>query len=192
MKRKNLQMKYLLPLLAVLLLLVPSFQSAVAPDQKPEFKVIKAGHAPTPFLPSQIRNGCPEGRKIVFQVESFGKALMFQSIEFLTCQESKVVFELVTKGVDGKQMGSRKMTTGTWQDLQSHASYPKTNTIITSESYTTPAGTFDCLLYTVTGESATKRFWFAKEMPGPPLAFEEISNDKVTMKMVMLKTGLKK
>jgi hypothetical protein len=192
MKRKKPQMKRLLPVLAVMLLLAPSYPSTAAPAQQSGSIVIKADHAPTPFSAEQIRSGCPKGRKIVFQVESSGKALMFQSVEFLTCEKDKVVYEIVTRGVDGKQMGPRKMITGTWEDLQSHTSFPKDQTIITSESYTAPAGTFDCLRYTVTGKSGVKRFWFAKTMPGPPLAFEEKVNDRVTMKMAMLKTGLEK
>ncbi|MCP4147652.1 MAG: hypothetical protein GY757_07870 [bacterium] len=192
MKTKKLQIKHLLPVLAVMMMLLPAYQSEAAPDKQAESHKMQPDHAPTPFSAAQIRSGCPEGRKIVFQVESFGKSLMIQSIEFLTCQEKKVVYEIVTKGVDGKKMGPRKMITGNWKDLQAHASFPKAETVITNDTYTAPAGTFDCRLYTITGKTNTKRLWFAKEMPGPPLAFEEEANKQITMKMIMLKTGLKK
>ena len=85
------------------------------------------------------------------------------------------------------------MTTGEWKDLQAHASFPEKQTTIQKESFTVPAGTFDCWRYEVTlekdGKTNVQRYWFAVNLPGPPICFEETANDRVVYKMTMLKTG---
>ncbi|UCH93220.1 MAG: hypothetical protein JSV88_23460 [Candidatus Aminicenantes bacterium] len=167
--------------------------SGAALDKPPESNRMKPDHAPTPFSAEQIRQGCPRDRKIVFQVEAFGQPVIFQTLTFVSVYEEKVVFESVTTGMDGKQRGAKKMTVGTWKDLQSHASFPGARTKIQSESFTVPAGTFDCWRYEVTlkkgNQTNVQRYWFAKKLPGPPICFEETANGRVAYKMTMLKTG---
>lgn len=163
-------------------------------DMPPASNKMQPDHAPTPFSAEQIQKACPRNRKIVFQMETFGQTVMFQTLTFLSVEESKMVFEAVTTGTDGKQMGPRKMTTGVWSDLQAHASFPAAQTEIRTESITTPAGTFDCWLYVVTDKknsnALVQRYWFAKKLPGPPVVYEEVQGERVVSKLIMLKTGL--
>jgi hypothetical protein len=190
MKKIKISIQIILVVLLSVLLL-----PATASEQPIESNRMQSDHAPTPFNAQEIYEGCPRGRKIIFQLETFGKAIMFQSLEFQTVEKDEVVFESITKGSDGKQLGSRKLTVGKWKDLQTHASFPKNQTVITSESYTTPAGTFDCWLYTISDKKKkknVKRLWFAKKLPGPPVCYEEKQDGKVTFKMTMLKTGFGK
>jgi len=159
----------------------------------PDSNRMKPDYAPTPFSAEEIRKGCPRNRKIVYQVETFGQPVVFQTMTFVTVSQQEVVVENVTKGVDGKRIGSRQMITGKWGDFQAHASFPQAKTMITRESYTVPAGTFDCWRYEVTtekeGKSNIQRYWFALDMPGPPICFEERLDGKLAYKMTMLKTG---
>jgi hypothetical protein len=179
----------------IAVLLSISFLGLSASDQPIESNRIQPDHAPTPFSAEEIYKGCPQGRKIVFQLETFGKAVMFQSLEFQMVEKDEVVFESITKDAGGKQIGSRKMTVGKWKDLQAHASFLKDETVITTESFTTSAGTFECWLYTISSKTKkknVKRLWFAKKLPGPPICYEEKQDGTVIFKMTMLKTGLEK
>jgi hypothetical protein len=195
MKRKYCNLNLSTVFLAVVLLVVlPSQGLGADSNQPPEANRMQPDQAPTPFSAAEIRTGCPRNRKIVYQVETFGQPLVFQSLTFVSVYEEKVVFESITTGIDGKRIGSRRMTTGTWKDLQAHASFPRAGTTIRKESYTVPAGTFDCWRYEVTlskdGKTDIQRYWFAINLPGPPVYFEESVDGEVAYKMTMLKTGL--
>ena len=196
MSKKYYEANLLAVFLAVVVLLVVFPGQGLEPgsNQPPETNRMQPDHAPTPFSAAEIRTGCPRNRKIVFQVETFGQAVSFQTLTFVSVYEEKVVFESITTGMDGKRIGSKRMTTGTWQDLQAHASFPQARTTIQKESYTVPAGTFDCWRYEVTqakdGKTDIQRYWFALTLPGPPICVEETVDGKVAYKMTMLKTGL--
>lgn len=92
----------------MLLAWVPGQAALPGADKPPESNRMQPDHAPTPFSAAEIREGCPRKRKIVFQIETFGQTVMFQSLTFLTVEEKEVVFEAVNTGSDGKQMGPEK------------------------------------------------------------------------------------
>ena len=192
-KHFNTNLLAVLLLAFVLLMVFPGVPVPADSNKPPGTNRMKPDHAPTPFSAEEIYKGCPRGRKIVYQVETFGQPVSFQTLEFVTVHEDKVVYESVTKGMDGKQQGPRRMTTGTWKDLQAHASFPGKQTTIKKESFTVPAGTFDCWRYEVTlekgGKTSVQRYWFAVNLPGPPVCVEETVDNRVVFKMTMLKTG---
>ena len=196
MNRKFLDVNLLAVLLAmaVLWVLFPGNWLKADSNLPPETNRLQADYAPTPFSAAEIRSGCPRNRKVIFQVETFGQPVVFQTLTFVSVYEEKVVYESVITGMDGKRIGSKRMTTGTWKDLQSHASFPLAQTKIRKESYTVPAGTFECWRYEVTlgkdGKTDIQRLWFAINLPGPPICFEETIDGKVVYKLTMLKTGL--
>ena len=193
LKHFNTNLLAVLLLVFVLLMVFPGQVMPADANKPPEANRMKPDHAPTPFSAKEIYAGCPRGREIVFQVETFGQPVIFQALTFVTVHEDKVVFESVTTGMDGKQQGPRRVTTGTWKDLQEHASFPEKQTTIQKESFTVPAGTFDCWRYEVTlgkdGKTNVQRYWFAINLPGPPICFEETVDGRVAYKMTMLKTG---
>jgi hypothetical protein len=179
--------------IATLFVLLVIGQLTGVETRKPaEANRMESGHAPTPFSAEEIRSGCPKGRKIVFQVEMFGKPLLFRTTEFVSADEKGTVMETLTKGSDGKQIGKRQMVIAKWKELQAHASFPEARTEIRTEKYTTPAGTFDCWLYTVketkAGKTNEKRLWFAISLPGPPVCYEEKADGRLTYRLIMLKT----
>lgn len=178
---------------AVVLLLAAGGSWINASDMPPASNKMKPDHAPTPFSAAEIRSGCPLNRKIVFQVETFGKPVFFQTMIFDVPKDEGTSIESFTKTADGKPVGKRQFIISKWTDLQAHASFPAKETVITSEKYSTPAGTFDCWLYTVstekTGKKSVKKLWFAKNLAGPPVGYEDSVDGKITYKMVMLKTG---
>jgi len=162
-----------------------------ATNLPPESNRMQAGYAPTPYSAEQIRDASPKGRKIVFQVEMWGKPMLFRTMTFITSKPTEMAVENDTTGLDGKRVGTKQIIVGSWTDLQSHASFPSENTLITTATITVPAGSFDCWLYEVSttkdGKSSVQKYWFAKNLPGPPVCLEESAQDKLVYKMVLLK-----
>ncbi len=190
----NLRIQIIFPVtLIIAALFINGHLTGAGPKKPPETNRMKPDHAPTPFSAEEIRSGCPRGRKIVFQVEVFGKPLLYRTITFVTVNPEDTVFETVTTGMDGKKIGKKRMTIAKWKDLQAHASFPGKQTETRSENHTTPAGTFDCWLYIITsqkdGKKNVRRYWFAKSLPGPPVYVEETVDGRLAYKMTMLKTG---
>lgn len=192
-KKKLPAVFFLIFAMFAVIMFFPGVPMEAESNKPPEANRMKPDHAPTPFSAEAIYAGCPRDRKIVYQVETLGQPVIFQTIKFVTVYEDEVVFETVTTGMDGKQRGPKRMTTGKWKDLQAHASFPEKQTSIRKVSFTVPAGTFDCWLYEVTlekdGKTSVQKYWFAINLPGPPVCFEETANDRVAYKMTMLKTG---
>lgn len=132
----------------------------------------RAGDAPTPFSASEIRNGCPEGRRVMIEYDEAGE-ITYLSTSFENCDDSAADFVNQPVDHDGKPTGDEQRFRAAWSDLQGHASFPDGVTSISRQSLTTPAGQFDCLLYTVTDGNDIKQLWFAVDRPGLPLATRE-------------------
>lgn len=156
----------------------------------PEKNRMKPDHAPTPFNAAEIRDGSPNGRTTKYRIEMAGKPDVFQVSTFANGDREATSFESITLDIEGKQLGEKQTSRAKWEELQAHASFPQANTQIHTESYTTPAGTFDCWLYVVTlekeGRKDIKRFWFAKSLPGPPICYEQTVNDKRVFRMTLV------
>jgi hypothetical protein len=172
--------------------IVPGCLWAEGTRKPPDSNRMEPGYAPTPFSAAEIHAACPRGRTIVFQVETFEKPLLFQTLTFGTETSDGANFESVVTGADGKPIGKRQAGMATWTELQSHASFPEAQTVITSTKFTTSLGTFDCWLYTIKpekgGKGSEKRYRFAKSMPGPPVCFDETLDGRVIYRMTMLKS----
>jgi hypothetical protein len=128
---------------------------------------MRPDHAPTPFSAAEIRAGCPAGRTSVYLIHVPLSQPVYQTLRFLGGDAGHAELELVTEG----EKPSR--TRAPWTELQSHASFPAAATGITRETVRTPAGRFDCWLYTVrtsqNGKIRVTRLYFARDLPGPPV-----------------------
>ncbi len=156
----------------------------------PEKNRMKPDHAPTPFSAAEIREGCPNGRTTKYRIEMAGKPGVFQVSTFVNGDREATSFEAITLDMKGKQVGEKQTARAKWEELQAHASFPQAMTRISTESHTTPAGTFDCWLYVVTsekeGKKEVKRFWFAKSLPGPPICCEQTVNGNRVFRMTLV------
>jgi len=76
-------------------------------------------------------------------------------------------------------------------ELQAHASFPSKDTHIFEDRCQVPAGSFDCWVYRVrrreNGKLHELRYWFAKELPGPPVLLEEERAGTRTLTMTLLR-----
>ncbi len=165
-------------LLASLLVAAPADEKRLEPD-----------HAPTPFTAAEIRTGCPEGRMAVYLLEAPGREAIKQTMRFLKCDEEGADLEVARAKKDGTAIGKPVTQRGTWKEFQAHGSFPEKATKVTEEAIETPAGKFDCWLYTVTeeeeGSKSVQRLWFAKKLAGPPVKMTTEIDGKVVSTMTL-------
>jgi hypothetical protein len=169
----------------------PLLPAAPADDRPPASNRLKPDHAPTPFSADEIRRGCPDGRTTRYKIEANNRPTVYQQSTFFNSTAEGTSFRAWQENEQGQPMGDPMESSATWKELQAHASFPETSTSISVESYTTPAGTFDCWLYVVTTEKDNQRhvdrFWFARSLPGPPLCYEKAVNGKMAYRMTMIR-----
>ncbi|HEY4060107.1 MAG TPA: hypothetical protein VGM39_26010 [Kofleriaceae bacterium] len=143
--------------------------------------------APMLFTVDQLRAGCPQGRKIELRIEMAGKPAVVEDWEFIKVDKVGATIHSVTHGEDGEPI-SEETSTSKWTDLHQHAKFPAATTTIDDKvELTIPAGTYTTRLYTVTDGATTKRFWFAVDLPGPPVQFSTETNGTLVMRAMMVR-----
>jgi len=174
----------------IVLCLIVTGLLAGNPDKPPDKNRMKPDHAPTPFSAEEIREGCPSGRTSKYLIEVAGNPNSFQVVTFVNGDKDGTGFESITLGHEGAQVGEKQTADARWDELQFHASFPEADTRISSESYTTPAGKFDCWHYVVKKDKEEKKgvshYWFAKSLPGAPIFMEQIIDGKSVFKMTLV------
>jgi hypothetical protein len=150
---------------------------------KPENR-LSPDHAPTPFSAAELRTGCGAGRRFVVEMWRPGHEVVFQGTEFVDADEEGATMRAWNQDETGKRLSQVITRRVTWRELQKHASFESLRTRIDEQELVTPAGRFDCWRYTVTGSagesSSVDRLWFAKDVPGMPVLFEqEIDGERV-------------
>lgn len=146
----------------------------------------------TPYTAAQIASACPAGRKLKLAVEIEGEK-QFQILEFKTVTATGATIIATMVDDKGVETGDREESVVSWEELKTHAEFPQSRTKRTDGEIETPAGKFACWIYTVAGEVDDPEmgdtvFWFAKELPGPPVKIEARKKDNksaaYTMTMV--------
>lgn len=127
-----------------------------------------------PFTVAEIREGCPPGRKMVFRISEKDKPDVLHTIEFVKSDATGTDFRTTDADAAGKVVKSAD-NHATWEELRSHAEFPKDKTAITHRTTVHPLGTLEVLVYKVTeGEGADAEvttYHFAKKIPGPPITY---------------------
>ena len=125
--------------------------------------------APTPYTADQIREASPAGRRYEWTHEEKGKPTTRRVVTFREVDGASAELETTVLDETGHTTGEAQRKRATGVELRDHASFPRQSVVISDETITVPAGTFDCRLYTVTGGEVVSRFWFAKTLPGAPV-----------------------
>lgn len=145
-----------------------------------------AEFAPQLFTVEQLRAGNAKGRTIELQIEVDGKSTI-EHWEFTEVTETAATIHSITRDPAGTVLADE---TGTqpWTELHKHGQFPAATTRIDNDvEVTVPAGTFKTRLYTVTADGSVRKFWFAAELPGPPVQFTTEKDGKVVMRAQMLR-----
>jgi hypothetical protein len=159
---------------------------AAAAKGPPVENRMRPDHAPTPFSAAEIREGCPAGRVSIFRVESPTGGESLLAFRFQGGDEESSKLEIVTTDLEGEELSPPRAGGSKWTELQAHASYPADGTTITTEMLTTPAGTFECWLYTVSRGELTTKAWFAKDLPGPPVQSITTKGETEQVRMTLI------
>jgi hypothetical protein len=143
--------------------------------------------APQLFTVEQLRAGMSKGRIIELRMEADGKPTAIEHWEVTAAGDEGATIHSSTRDEAGKVLAD---DTGTskWEELHAHAQFPAAATTIEDNvALTVPAGSFTTRLYTVQADGSTRRFWFAVDLPGPPVQFTTETAGKVVQRAQMLR-----
>jgi hypothetical protein len=143
-------------------------------------------HLPTPFTAAQIRDTCRPGRTLRVRLERAGADPVLRIVRYVAADADEGEQEAWVEGPDGLPAGAAERSRATWLELQEHASFPEATTTRDEERISIPAGTFDCLRYVREDGDGTWRFWFARDLPGQPVRFEQEVRGQVVFRMTLL------
>jgi hypothetical protein len=141
--------------------------------------------APYPYSVYQIRAGCPYGRSIEYRIEKAGETPIVERWSFAPVDGETVNVTTETFDAVGNSAGPPKTESAKWAALHEHARFPQSATTIQDETLSLPAGTFDCMRYTVTKGDVVRTYWFARSLPGPPVKLEITKGGTTVMTMTM-------
>jgi hypothetical protein len=132
--------------------------------------------APRPFTMEQLRDGIPRGTVIRLRVETAGQPTVEQEWTFTAVDAASATIASKVFGADGSLVKDEGEGTSTWAELNEHASFPAARTTRVESAVEGPLGHVETWLYTVAdtdegGVPVTKRYQFAKTLPGPPVLF---------------------
>lgn len=149
---------------------------------------MKEDHAPTPFSSKEIARVCSTGLELKYKIEQQGKPTVYQITWFTNSDFRGSDIEVTTTNMEGAVL-EEKSAHATWLSLQSHASFPEKDCVITLETLKLECGKFNCWLYTVKGDGGVSRFWFARNLPGPPVLYEQLKNGKQIYLMTLIRNS---
>ena len=139
------------------------------------------------FTVADLRNGNLPGRVIELRIEADGKPTLITRFEFTAATGEAATIHTVMKDEAGKVVQDQTDNVP-WAELHTHGQFPAAATTIEDNvQVTVAAGTFKTRLYTVKADDATRRFWFATDLPGPPVQFTTEQAGKVVMRGEMLR-----
>jgi hypothetical protein len=147
---------------------------------------LRPDHLPTPFSAAEIRDATRPGKTLRVLLEEPGEAPVVRVTRFVETDAEGAFGESQFFTRDGEPLGEAQRTRSSWDDLQTHASFPAATTTLREESIDLEFGRFDALLYTVIDGPREERFWFARALPGMPVRTEELEDGVLRSSMTMI------
>ncbi|MBI5490215.1 MAG: hypothetical protein HY905_22965 [Deltaproteobacteria bacterium] len=145
---------------------------AAVPDESADVAATgEAGDAPTPYTAEQIRDASRPGRTYRYLVEIPGAPNAVREIRFEAVDVESATLRSTTTDEAGNVLQATEPMTVAWEELRRHALFPQDAVELTEAEVTVPAGTFVCVVYTVTTAEGVEVYQFAKDLPGPPVRF---------------------
>lgn len=158
-----------------------------------EIRRLKPGFEPTPYSAAQLRRALGGETTRVMRFESQGKDAWHRCWTWTEPDADGATHRDAACDATGKENGDLKNRRVLWRDLQAHASWPADIVVTSEQTLKTPAGTFDCMHYVVTREDtklpAEDRYWFAWDLPGPPVKLERYVKGTLAFTMTLVKAG---
>ncbi|MCB1044790.1 MAG: hypothetical protein KDC35_17740 [Acidobacteria bacterium] len=159
----------------------------------PQMNVMAEGHAPTPYSADEIREGCPDGRTTKTRLWSAESGTTVMTTRFHSGTPEQATFEVISANEQGDRIGQPQEGKAAWSELQRHASFPREHTTIEEVTLDADLGPKACWKYTVTqpdsAQAIVTEYWFAKDLPGPPILMVQRVNNRKTMTMTMIESN---
>ncbi len=163
-------------------------QPAGAPDD-PQLEEVLQAHAPPPFTPAEIRDAMPVGTHLRIQ-NTAPEGVTIADWVVTAADDDGVDIRYTIEDADGAIVKGPTDQHDTWTSLRDHALFPVSSTRIDEDDVSVPAGSWDALRYTVTRARGDAQivdtFWFAPELPGPPVRFLSRSGEEEIFVMELL------
>ncbi|MFT4621580.1 MAG: hypothetical protein ACI8PZ_000232 [Myxococcota bacterium] len=176
---------------AVLPLLAACARAPVQPAGSPDAHVDDAlqVNAPAPFSSDEIRDAMPVGTHL--RIRNTAPDGVTVADWFVTAADRDGVdIRYTIEDASGAVLKGPTEQRDTWTTLRDHALFPASATLIDEDDVEVPAGSWRALRYVVTrersGAQVTDTFWFAPELPGPPVRFVSRAGDQEVFRMELL------
>ena len=143
--------------------------------------------APQLFTIAQLQAGTRAGRVVELRMEQVGKPATIEHWEFVAVDANAATIHSITRDAAGAVIADQTGTS-TWAELHAHSKFPAASTTVEDGvALSVPAGEFTTRLYTVTDGDTIRRFWFAVDLPGPPVQFTTERAGTVEFRAQMLR-----
>lgn len=161
------------------------FFACASPSQQQASKSPAREFATTPYTAEQIRDSNPPGTVVTYKIFTPGSPDLLSVFEFGDSNEDSVMLAARITGLDGKQVQDTSATRVPWHELRDHARFPASACSKSEARISTPAGEFDCWLYTVDDaeHGTVNRFWFAKQRAGSPVVMTVMNSGTEVYRM---------
>ena len=157
----------------------PATPATTSKQEPPPAEAIEATEKPTgtpavapPYTADAIREATRPGRTYVFRLSHIGKAPQTKTVTFVDATDAAATMMTTFKNASGKTTSTHTLVLF-WQSLEEQVTFPTDGTKFSETTVTTPAGSFEVYLYTVTkregGDQVVARYYFAKDLPGLPV-----------------------
>lgn len=164
------------------------------PEELPVLAVLNT--TPTPYTAEQIRDAIPAGTELRFRLSTSDDTTLIITTEFIAADAVNTTFRQTMRSEDGEVVGEPTESSAAWTELRDHAAFPLDSAKIEPVRVTTALGEFEALLYTVQADEEplgpqVQRYWFAKDLAGPPLLLTvEVEGHEVERMEMISRSGL--
>lgn len=146
-------------------------------------------HASPPFTPAEIHDAMPVGTHI--RIRNTGPDGVTVTDWMVTrVDPDGADIRYTIEDDTGTIIKGPTEQRDSWHALRDHALFPAFGTRIDEDQVQVPAGTWPALRYTVnrerSGAQVTDTFWFAPELPGPPVQFVSRAGEEEVFRMELL------
>ncbi len=174
---------------ALLGLLVAASCARTLPPMPFEEEPEQTSHAPAPFRTEQIRASMATGTHLRIRNTTPDGVTVADWEVLENDDEGCTIRYLIEDGEGGHVKGPTDQRRS-WGELRDHASFPADATTLADDTVTVPAGTWEAIRYTVErerdGNVVVDTFWFAPQLPGPPLRLESVVDGAEVFRMELL------
>jgi len=143
------------------------------PKEEPKKEEPKAEAIALPWTADQIKGALKVGATMLFkneQVMGEKTTTSYTKLEVTAVTEEGYTMKTTNLDAEKKEMGKSKEKTEKWSEYMSKMKFSTTDTTVAEETIETPAGKFECKVYTQVqkrgGQEMTLKFYFPKDKPG--------------------------